>query len=343
MEPKKLFLFLIIFLSSGLYSFISGQVKITDGTDMTMNENSLLELESANKGLLAPRIAINDLDQPDPMVLPVPAGMLVYSAGGLVADGFYFWSGDRWISFVGSEILFTKSETATLLKTERFVLASGDITLTLPVVTSADNGLAIAIKNIGTHLNLITVEGNSGAFIDGDVNTMLTRWQSKVYIAWEGNWITKGTIPGKVNKIVVSEDGSFTTIAEAVEFLSVHMTAPTVVLLSTETSTVAETQVINLPYPVTFEAQSYSGVTVGPAAGMTGLPLFNCITDCYFKMIIFDGSTLGGYGSSPGEDAIHLTGTGTYHEIKDCSFDGFYNAVADLSDAELWLFECDII
>jgi hypothetical protein len=295
---------------------MSGQVKITDGTDMTMNQNSLLELESANKGLLAPRIAINDLDQPDPMVLPVPAGMLVYSTGGLVADGYYFWNGVRWISFYGAEILFTKSETATLLKTEKFVLASGDITLTLPVVTSADNGLAITIKNIGTHLNLITVAGNSGAFIDGDVNTLLTRWQSKIYIAWNGNWITKGTYPGKENKIMVSEDGSFTTIAEAVEFLSVHMTAPVVVLLSSEMNTVAETQVIDLPYPVTFEGQSYGAVTVGPAAGMTGKPIFDCVSDCSFKMISFDGSTLSGYGLSLGEDAIHLTGTGTYHEIK---------------------------
>ena len=59
-------------------------------------------------------------------------------------------------------------------------------------------------------------------------------------------------------------------------------------------------------------------------------------------MIIFDAGTLSGYGSGAGEDAIHLTGNGTYHEIKDCTFDGFYNAIADLSDAELWLFECDI-
>jgi hypothetical protein len=59
-------------------------------------------------------------------------------------------------------------------------------------------------------------------------------------------------------------------------------------------------------------------------------------------MIIFDAGTLSGYGSGAGEDAIRLTGNGTYHEIKDCSFDGFYNAIADLSDAELWLFECDI-
>jgi hypothetical protein len=121
------------------------------------------------------------------------------------------------------------------------------------------------------------------------------------------------------------------------------MTAATVIVLSSGVYTAPDTYVIDLPYPVTLEAESYGGVTIGPAAGMSGQPLFDCVSECYFKMLLFDASTLSGYGSSGGEDAIHLTGSGTYHEIKDCSFTGFYNAIANLSDAELWLFECDII
>jgi hypothetical protein len=307
-----------------------------------MNENSLLELESINKGLLIPRVALVNLNQTDPLIAPVPTGMLVYSTGGTVPDGFYYWNGSMWIFFVVSEAPLTKSATTTLLKSETFVLASGDITLTLPLVTSADNGLAITIKNIGSFLNLITIAGNSGATIDGYANTSLTRWCGQTYIAWNGNWITKNNEPRTDNRIVVSAHGSFTSIAEVLAFLSLHMTAPAVVVLASELNTVSETQVIDLPYPVTFEALSYGNVTIGPASGLAGTPLFNCITDCYFKMIIFDAGTLSGYGSGAGEDAIHLTGNGTYHEIKDCSFDGFYNAIADLSDAELWLFECDI-
>jgi hypothetical protein len=335
-------LVLITFLLSGLSVTSLAQVKITDGVDQTMNENSLLELESINKGLLIPRVALVNLNQTDPLIAPVPTGMLVYSTGGTVPDGFYYWNGSMWIFFVVSEAPLTKSATTTLLKSETFVLASGDITLTLPLVTSADNGLAITIKNIGSFLNLITIAGNSGATIDGYANTSLTRWCGQTYIAWNGNWITKNNEPRTDNRIVVSAHGSFTSIAEVLAFLSLHMTAPAVVVLASELNTVSETQVIDLPYPVTFEALSYGNVTIGPASGLAGTPLFNCITDCYFKMIIFDAGTLSGYGSGAGEDAIHLTGNGTYHEIKDCSFDGFYNAIADLSDAELWLFECDI-
>jgi hypothetical protein len=46
------------------------------------------------------------------------------------------------------------------------VVASNDITLTLPTVTSANDGLQITIKNIGIHTDLIVIKGNGAATID---------------------------------------------------------------------------------------------------------------------------------------------------------------------------------
>jgi hypothetical protein len=248
MNSNKMLLVLITFLLSGLSVTSLAQVKITDGVDQTMNENSLLELESINKGLLIPRVALINLNQTDPLTAPVPTGMLVYCTGGTVPDGFYYWNGSMWIFFVVSETPLTKSATTTLLKSETFVLASGDITLTLPLVTGADNGLAVTIKNNGSFLNLITITGNSGATIDGYANTSLTRWCGQTYIAWNGNWITKNNDPRTDNRIVVSAHGSFTSIAEVLAFLSLHMTAPAVVVIASELNTVSETQVIDLPF-----------------------------------------------------------------------------------------------
>ncbi len=167
MNSNKMSMILITLLLYGLSVTSVAQVKITDGVDLTMDANSLLELESTNRGLLIPRVALVSLDQPDPLTDPVPTGMLVYSAGGSVPDGFYYWNASKWVNFDVSETPATKSADATLLKSEPLVLASGDITLTLPLVTTADNGLSITVKNIGTHLDLITIEGNSGATIDG--------------------------------------------------------------------------------------------------------------------------------------------------------------------------------
>ncbi len=135
-------------------------------------------------------MAINNLNQADPLTAPVPTGMLVYSTGGSVPDGFYYWNGSMWTDLAVSgniEIPMIKTATTTLLTTETFVLASGDITLTLPVVTSTDNGLAITIKNIGSFLNLVTVSGNSGATIDGYcqyiINTLV--WTNLHCLGWQ--------------------------------------------------------------------------------------------------------------------------------------------------------------
>jgi hypothetical protein len=75
----------------------SAQVKIGDNPN-TINANALVEMESTNKGLLAPRVALSDVNSVSPMTGTVPAGMIVYSTGGAVTDGFYFWSGSKWLA-----------------------------------------------------------------------------------------------------------------------------------------------------------------------------------------------------------------------------------------------------
>ncbi len=336
MSSNKGFLILITLLLSGLFVRSYSQVKITDGVDMTMNANSLLELESTNKGLLIPRVAIVSLDQADPLTDPIPTGMLVYSAAGSVPDGFYYWNGSMWISFIVKETPFTKSATTTLLKTETFVLASGDITLTLPLVTSADNGLSITVKNIGTYLNLITVAGNSGATIDGNANASLTRLCGQTYIAWDGNWITKNREARSENLLDVSSNGSFTTIAEVVEFLNLHMNGPTVVRLSGGIHQIASTQTINLPFPVTFQGLSFGETEIVASAGVSGNPLFICQTECNFKMLSFKS-----FSDASGNNAINLTGSGNYYEVKDAYFVGFNKGIVSTSNNELWVFEVD--
>jgi len=74
---------------------LKAQVKIGDNPN-TIDANSLLEMESTNKGFLPPRVAINSLNSASPLTDPVSAGMLVYSSGGTVTDGFYYWDGTKW-------------------------------------------------------------------------------------------------------------------------------------------------------------------------------------------------------------------------------------------------------
>jgi hypothetical protein len=317
------------------------QVKIGNNPS-TINANSLLEMESTNKGFLPPRVALNSTTSVSPLTGTVPSGMLVYSSGGTLADGFYYWNGTQWRLVATSELnTVTKTADATLTKAETFVLASNDITLTLPAVTSSDNGLCITIKNVGSHTDLVTVIGNSGALIDEDT-AKLTRFIGQTYVANDGNWVIKNKKREAENLLDVNSNSSWTSIDEVVEYLEEHMVGPTVVRLGEESYDVASTITIDLPYSLTFQGLSYGNSSISAASGLTGKPMFRCVSDCFFKMLSFDATTLTNYGTAAGEDAIRLVGSGTYNEVKDCTFERFYNTILDSSDAELWVFETDI-
>ncbi|HVG12974.1 MAG TPA: hypothetical protein VM843_08215 [Flavisolibacter sp.] len=326
--------FLFLVLLAGFNG--NAQVKIGSNPN-TINANSLLELESSNKGFLPPRVAINDLNAVAPLTGTVPAGMLVYSFQGTVPDGYYFWSGSNW-SAIGQSNMVAKNASTTLQKTETFVLASNDIMLTLPTVAAAHNGLAITIKNVGTPTNLVVVKGST-ATIDGVDSANLTRWQSKTFVAYNGNWLTKEKESGTYNILEVSPTGSWTTIEEAVEFLGVHMTGPSILRLSGDDVSIAATILLDLDFALTIQGASFGKTTIAPASGLVG-PLFKARSECYFKMLAFDAGNT--YSNITGNDAIQFDGAGEYYEVKDCNFNGFNKTLAAKKNVELWVFETDI-
>jgi len=338
---KFLFIFFILFFLTFL---TQAQVKIGDNPD-SINSNSMLEIESGSKGFLGPRVTINNITNVSPLSAPVPEGMLVYSDGGLVADGFYYWDGSQWVKLITSADkpqIYSKTTSCTLTKSETFVVASNDITVTLPAVTATDNGMEFTIKNIGSHMDLVVVKGNSGALIDGLDSCNMNRFISRTFAAYNGNWIVRGREPHLEDILDVSTNDSWQTLNEVFEYLGEHMTVPTIVRLSGSDYEVSSTITIDLPYPITIEGASYGSAAIIPAASLSGKPMFRCVSETYFKMLDFVGNpALAGYGTNAGEDAIRFVGPDTYNEVKDCVFDGFYNTILDSTNAELWIFECD--
>lgn len=333
---KKLFTTILV----ALCIFANAQVKIGNNPN-TINSNSLLELESTNKGFLPPRIALNNLNLATPLTGTVTAGMLVYNTGGSVTEGYYYWDGAKWVGMAQTNMV-SKTATTTLLKTETLVMASNNITLTLPVVTATDNGLSITIKNIGTYTDQIDIVASGAATIDGITSSKLYRWLGRTFVAYNGNWVRKDK-EAKTNGVFdVNTSGSWTTISEALEFLALHMAGPSVIRLSGESYTVSATEVIDLPYALTIEGVSYGTSTIEAASGLQNKPMFRCLSEAYFKHIAFNATSLAGYGNNAGEDAIQLEGAGEYYEIKDCSFESFNRSVVAESNIELWLFETDI-
>lgn len=77
---------------------VMAQVKVGDNPN-TINANSVLEVESNNKGLLLPRVALVAIDDPAPLAGHV-AGMQVYNttddALNDLAPGIYYNNGSEW-------------------------------------------------------------------------------------------------------------------------------------------------------------------------------------------------------------------------------------------------------
>lgn len=308
------------------------------GTTTTLNANSLLELQSTNKGFLPPRVAINDLNAVSPLTGTVPAGMLVYSTGGSVTDGYYYWDGSKWQPFstgVGSVKVVTKSSNATLLKSETFVLASGNTTLTLPTITSADDGLSITIKNVGTFTDLVTVVPQSGKKIDSVANSKLTRWRGKTFVASGTNWIIKEKEIMVENVYDIGPNSSWTTIEEIVAYLNLHISGPSIIRLDGGTYNISSTQTIDMAYPVTIQGSSFGQSIIQGVDGLSG-PMFICTTDCYFKMLDFES-----FSDASGYDGIRFDGTGIYYEVKDSYFSGFDKGIVTTTNNDIWVFEVD--
>jgi hypothetical protein len=331
---KKTVILLMVLLAGALNGF-SQRVVISSNPNDTGCASAAFEVKSTSKGFLPPRMTEaqrNAINSPT-------EGLLVYQTDG--AKGMYYYKDTSWTGLEPGSVA-VKTANATLQKNETFVLASNDIMLTLPQVTAVDNGLAITIKNNGTVTDLVTVLPFGTAVIDSLHYVPLLRWYSVTFIAKDGNWYVKERTSFSTSTIDVSWASSFRTISEALQFLNDHMSAPTIIRMGNGDFNISETQVINLPYPLTIESESFGNTTLKAASGLAGKPMFTCASECYFKMLVFDGSSLSGYGNSSGEDAIQLTGSGVYHEIKDCSFEHFNKTINIKNNIELWLFENDI-
>ncbi|HEX5152899.1 MAG TPA: hypothetical protein VFW07_15720 [Parafilimonas sp.] len=81
------------------------QMKIGDNPT-TINNASLLELESTNKGLVFSSVSLTNVSSPDPLPAGLLPGTTVYNTNGSVVNGngagLYVWNGFVWMSVVSS-------------------------------------------------------------------------------------------------------------------------------------------------------------------------------------------------------------------------------------------------
>lgn len=337
-------LFLCLLFQSFLVAMQAQTVIVTDdSTYITGSASAVLDVNSSAKGFLGPRLTNA---QKKAIVSPTP-GLLVYQTDSI--PGYYLWNNSRWErleSDIGGLSVAAKNSNAVLSKSETFVLASNNINLTLPFISSNDNGLSIVVKNVGTYTDLVTIIGYDSARIDGAKNVQkLTRWQSKTFVAVDGSWYVKNKdLSSRENILEIAPSSSWTNIDQAIAFLNMHMVAPSMIRLASGDYPISNTITIDLPYPLTIAGINFGAVRLNAVEGLSGKPMFNCSSETYFRMLKLDASSLTGYGNATNEDAIWITGNAKrYYDVQECRFEGFNKMIKLLNHSELWVFNCYFI
>jgi len=72
-------------------------------TQAPPHESAMLDIESSSKGILIPRVSLDDVFTPDPVTNPAE-GVMIYNATGDAPHGFYYWNGTFWQNLGNNQI-----------------------------------------------------------------------------------------------------------------------------------------------------------------------------------------------------------------------------------------------
>jgi hypothetical protein len=181
--------YLVLIVGILLLSAINSQAQIKIGENPTIiNPSSILEIESTNKGILLPRIALQSTILPAPLASHV-AGMIIYNtetagtAPDNVVPGFYYNDGTRWLNL--ADLAVTNAKLADNAVTTAKIASGGNdkvlVTDNAGAVAWVDKtafGAAVAdmetIDGLGTSASKFSVKDNgitSAKILDGTIVT----------------------------------------------------------------------------------------------------------------------------------------------------------------------------
>lgn len=184
---------IILTMALVISSFVYAQVKIGDNV-ATLNANSLLELESTNKGVLFPRVALTGTTDATTVGTQV-AGMTVYNTAATsdVTVGMYTSNGTKWLRLVAdsaTSLNVTAEQTGnyTALATDDIILTNyttGSLWITLPT-SGIPIGKKYYISNIGNNnVNFTnTLRGGAVAVIPAFMSGILMYVRNTVSGSW---------------------------------------------------------------------------------------------------------------------------------------------------------------
>lgn len=84
----------LIVLMTGVFSTVFSQNVAINTDGSTPHASSLLDVKSTDKGILIPRLDIDDLSTAAPVTGPA-TGLMAYNTNTTTGAGFYYWDGSE--------------------------------------------------------------------------------------------------------------------------------------------------------------------------------------------------------------------------------------------------------
>ncbi|OAB77314.1 hypothetical protein [Cochleicola gelatinilyticus] len=138
---------------------------------ITPSADAILDIESSDKGMLVPRVAIPNLNSIAPITGGSSESLLVYNTNATTGKGFYYWSGSQWVSLRTAEkniytdngSLNSNREVSQNANTLQFTGNVGRNALTIKR-TSNTTEAGLAFRNSGNFYDAsIYMEANPGS------------------------------------------------------------------------------------------------------------------------------------------------------------------------------------
>lgn len=205
----------------------------------TINPNSVLELQSTNKGFVAPRLALTQTTSSSPLTATLLTGTIVYNTATAndVTPGFYYWNGTAWQRMLSATSALTSNaplsynpSTGVLSISQANTSTDGYLSftdwntfnnkqnaLTFGDVTSSTSGVTInngtgAVIGSGTSISIATATGSQNGLL---ASTDWTTFNNKVtdVSGTAGNIVISGTTQNPVvNLATAGTAGTYTRV-----------------------------------------------------------------------------------------------------------------------------------
>lgn len=169
------FLFLALLLLSPLMS--RSQSVGVNTTGAAPDPSAMLDVAASDKGVLIPRVELNDVSTQAPVSAAPVEGLLIYNSTGSEPNGYYYWDGTQWTDILNGS---AGINTSLVLNGTTLELTDPGGTLTEDLSSLVDDADADPTNEYNTSLSLsgTTLElTDPGATLTQDLSNLGSYWQ----------------------------------------------------------------------------------------------------------------------------------------------------------------------